>query len=125
MKNYNRNNRKNKVPVKSLVFLLVALAFLAAVLLPIPYYVEGPGATIKLDELITVNDQKDDHSGSFSLTSVGIRQATLVTAIKSKLTDFEDLVTERELMGMPPMKNTIASKIIIWNLRKMLRLSRL
>lgn len=99
MKNYNRNNRKNKVPVKSLVFLLVALAFLAAVLLPIPYYVEGPGATIKLDELITVNDQKDDHSGSFSLTSVGIRQATLVTAIKSKLTDFEDLVTERELMG--------------------------
>ena len=52
---------------------------------PIPYYIEEPGETINLKELITVNDQKDKHKGSFSLTSVGIRRATIFTALKSKI----------------------------------------
>ena len=32
----------------------------------LPYYVESPGATIDLKELITVNDKEDKGSGSFS-----------------------------------------------------------
>ncbi len=52
-----------------------------------------------MKELITVNDQKDQHDGSFSLTSVGIRQATVFTAIGSKFNQFQDLVSEEELFG--------------------------
>lgn len=91
--------KRNKAPIPQLLLLLAALAVLASLLVPIPYYIEAPGATIKLDELITVNDQKDQHSGSFALTSVGIRQATAATALKAKLSDFQDLITKQDLMG--------------------------
>ena len=69
------------------------------VVVPLPYYVESPGATIDLKELITVNDKEDKGSGSFSLTSVGIRQATGFLALKAKMTPFEELISEEELTG--------------------------
>ena len=56
----------------------------------LPYYVESPGATIDLKELITVNDKEDKGSGSFSLTSVGIRQATGFLALKAKMTPLKN-----------------------------------
>ncbi|MGM0139526.1 lon-like protease [Enterococcus sp. DIV0755b] len=90
---------KRKVPIKRLLLLLFALILMACVALPIPYYIEAPGSTIKLDTLVKVNDQKDKFSGSFSLTSVGIRQATVATALFAKTQSFSDLVTKEELMG--------------------------
>lgn len=90
---------KRKVPVKRLLLLLLALVLMACVALPIPYYIEAPGSTIKLDTLVKVNDKKDKFSGSFSLTSVGIRQATVATALFAKMQAFSDLVTKEELMG--------------------------
>ncbi len=82
-----------------LISFIIALIVIGCVFIPLPYYIEQPGSTIDLKELITVNNQKDDRSGSFSLTSVGIRQASVVTAIKSKFSPFEDLVSEAELFG--------------------------
>ena len=90
---------KNKFSGKRLLVLLAALVAIACVIVPIPYYVEGPGATIDLSKLITVNGQEDDFSGSFSLTSVGIRQATVLTAAKAKFSDFEEVVSKEALMG--------------------------
>lgn len=90
---------KNKFSVKRLGFVLIGLIVLACFVLPLPYYVEGPGATIELSELITVNGKEDEHSGSFSLTSVGIRQATVATAAKAKVSDFEEVVSKDALMG--------------------------
>ncbi|MDT2762996.1 SepM family pheromone-processing serine protease [Enterococcus asini] len=90
---------KNKFSVKRLLLLLAALVAIACVIVPIPYYVEGPGATIDLSELITVNGKEDDFPGSFSLTSVGIRQATVLTAAKAKFSDFEEVVSKEALMG--------------------------
>lgn len=75
------------------------------VVVPLPYYVESPGATIDLKELITVNDKEDKGSGSFSLTSVGIRQATGFLALKAKMTPFEKLISEEELTGGATKKN--------------------
>ncbi|WP_279280544.1 SepM family pheromone-processing serine protease [Enterococcus gallinarum] len=88
-----------KSTVKYTLLLVAALVVAACAFLPIPYYIEQPGATINLKELITVNDQKDQNDGSFSLTSVGIRQATVFTAIGSKFNQFQDLVSEEELFG--------------------------
>lgn len=72
---------------------------LGIVVVPIPYYIEQPGATINLKDLITVNQKKDEQPGSFSLTSVGIRQATVASALASKFSDFDELVSEKDLMG--------------------------
>lgn len=47
-----------KSTVKYTLLLVTALVVAACAFLPIPYYIEQPGATINLKELITVNDQK-------------------------------------------------------------------
>ncbi|WP_368252197.1 SepM family pheromone-processing serine protease [Enterococcus sp. 2201sp1_2201st1_B8_2201SCRN_220225] len=90
---------KNKFSLKRLGLVIAGLIVLACFLVPIPFYVEGPGATIDLSELIKVNGKEDQHSGSFSLTSVGIRQGTVATVAKAKFSDFEDVVSKDELMG--------------------------
>ncbi len=90
---------KNKISVKYFGLLIVALLLSASVFLPIPYYIEKPGSTIDLKELITVNGQTDEQPGSFSLTSVGIQRATLVTALKAKMSPFEDLISKEDLFG--------------------------
>lgn len=84
---------------KTLILLIIALAIFASVFLPLPYYIEKPGSTIELKDLITVNDKKDQEDGSFSLTSVGVQQASVVTAIKAKISPFEELVSEEDLFG--------------------------
>lgn len=84
---------------KTLILFVIALAVCASVFLPLPYYVEKPGSTIDLKELITVNEKKDQSDGSFYLTSVGVQQASVVTALKAKLSPFEELVSEDELFG--------------------------
>ncbi|AYW48694.1 peptidase [Tetragenococcus osmophilus] len=84
---------------KLFVLFIIALAVCASVFLPLPYYIEKPGSTIDLKELITVNEQKDQEEGSFSLTSVGVQQASAVTALKAQISPFEELVSEDELFG--------------------------
>lgn len=84
---------------KTLILFIIALAVCASVFLPLPYYIEKPGSTIDLKDLITVNEKKDQEEGSFSLTSVGVQQASAVTALKAKFSPFEELVSEDELFG--------------------------
>lgn len=85
--------------LKTILVIFLGIFIIGFVVVPLPYYVEAPGATINLKELITVNGQQDKESGSFSLTSVGIRQATGFTAVKAKLSSFEDLISSEELTG--------------------------
>lgn len=85
--------------LKIILVIFLGIFVIGFVVVPLPYYVEAPGATIDLKELITVNGQKDKETGSFSLTSVGIRQATAFTAIKAKLSSFEDVISAEELTG--------------------------
>lgn len=90
---------KNKSVVKYLLLVLLSLVVAASLFLPIPYFVERPGSTIDLKELVTVNGEKDEQSGSFSLTSVAIRQATVWTAAIAKLDPFQDVISEEEMFG--------------------------
>ncbi|MFD2728514.1 SepM family pheromone-processing serine protease [Enterococcus camelliae] len=90
---------KKKTWLKFSLFFVTLLVVLGIVVVPIPYYIEQPGATINLKDLITVNQKKDEQPGSFSLTSVGIRQATVASALASKFSDFDELVSEKDLMG--------------------------
>ncbi|WP_165006127.1 MULTISPECIES: SepM family pheromone-processing serine protease [unclassified Enterococcus] len=85
--------------LKTILIIFLGMLIIGFVVVPLPYYVESPGATIDLKELITVNNKKDESPGSFSLTSVGIRQATGFLAVKAKLEPFEELISEDELTG--------------------------
>lgn len=90
---------KNKSVIKGILMVLAAILIVGIFLWPLPYYVESPGATINLKEIITVNDKEDKEDGSFSLTSVGIQQATAFRALKAKIAPFQELVSEDELTG--------------------------
>lgn len=90
---------KNKAPIKYILLGILALFIVASIFLPIPYYIEKPGSTIALNELVTVNGQKDQEPGSFSLTSVGVYQATLLRAAQAKFDPFSDIVSEEEFFG--------------------------
>ncbi|MHC5267655.1 SepM family pheromone-processing serine protease [Enterococcus sp. LJL98] len=90
--------KKNKT-IKYLFLLLCAIGLVASFVLPIPYYIERPGVPTHLNQLITVNGQKDEAPGSYSLTSVAIYQATLVRAIRAKFEPFSDIISEKELFG--------------------------
>lgn len=75
------------------------LLIVLAIFFPLPYYIEEPGSTINLKELITVNNQSDQQSGEFALTSVGVRQATPLRFVLAKFSDFDEIVTEKEFYG--------------------------
>lgn len=91
---------KNKnITVKGVLLFFVLLAVIASMLLPIPYYIEGPGTTENLKDFVTVAGTKDTRSGGFYLTTVGIHQATVFTALKAKLEPFSEVITREELLG--------------------------
>jgi len=90
---------KKKTWLKVSLFFATLLVVLGIVVVPIPYYIEQPGSTINLKDLITVNNKEDTQAGSFSLTSVGIRRATVATALISKFSAFDELLSEKDLMG--------------------------
>lgn len=90
---------QNKKWWKTLSVILLGTLLAGFVIVPLPYYVEAPGATIDLKDMITVDDQKDKESGSFSLTSVGIRRATGFGVVSALLSDFQDVISEEELTG--------------------------
>nr|WP_305775325.1 SepM family pheromone-processing serine protease [Lentilactobacillus kosonis] len=63
------------------VMVLVVLGFL----LPLPQYIEGPGAAFDLSKVVTIKNHPDKHRGEFLLTSVGIAKARPFTYLYAKL----------------------------------------
>lgn len=92
-------NRKEKLSIKAMLPLLFTLLVIGGILIPLPYYIEGPGTTENLKQFVTVDNKQDTQSGAFYLTTVSVRRATLFTAAKAKLSKFEDLISKEELMG--------------------------
>lgn len=90
---------KKKFPIKYVLLLISAIFIVACVLLPIPYYIQRPGSTVPLAELVTVNDQVDDAPGSYALTSVGVYQGTVLRVLQAKFDPFSDVISEEEMFG--------------------------
>ncbi len=94
-----KNKHEEKVSIKSMLPFILVVLLIIVMIFPIPYYIEGPGTTENLKEFVTVNNEKDSESGAFYLTTVGVRKATLGSALKAKFSDFQELVSKEELMG--------------------------
>ncbi|MGK0550556.1 SepM family pheromone-processing serine protease [Enterococcus faecalis] len=92
-------NDQKKVSFKSFLPVIGLLILIGGLMMPLPYYIEGPGTTENLKKFVTVDHQKDQASGAFYLTTVGVRPATGFTAIKAKFSSFEELLSKKELMG--------------------------
>ena len=73
--------------------MVLALLLIGLFIVPIPYYIEGPGTTENLKEFVTV-DGKRYAVWCFYLTTVGIRSATIF-AIKANFSDFQEVMSKR------------------------------
>ena len=80
-------------PFALIIFLIIVM------IVPIPYYIEGPGATENLKEFVTVDNKKDSEPGAFYLTTVGVRKATLGSALIANFSDFKEIISRKDLMG--------------------------
>ncbi len=93
------NKKTEKFSFKSLIPMVLALLLIGLFIVPIPYYIEGPGTTENLKEFVTVNGKKDTQSGAFYLTTVGIRSATIFFCHKSKLFGFSRSHVQKRING--------------------------
>ena len=94
-----KNKHEEKRSIKSMFPFIIVILLIVIMIFPIPYYIEGPGTTENLKDFVTVNSKKDTEPGAFYLTTVGVRKATLGSALKAKFSDFQELVSKEELMG--------------------------
>ncbi|WP_207694222.1 PDZ domain-containing protein [Enterococcus sp. DIV0212c] len=93
------NEHEEKISIKSILPFAAVILLIVLLIFPIPYYIEGPGTTENLKEFVTVENKKDSEPGAFYLTTVGVRKATLGSALKAKFSDFQELVSKKDLMG--------------------------
>ncbi|QCA29583.1 PDZ domain-containing protein [Vagococcus xieshaowenii] len=72
---------------------------MTSLFLPLPYYIEMPGSADDVQQFVTVDGQKNEHTGAYLLTTVGIRQATPLTLLTAKFNDFQEVETKEALFG--------------------------
>lgn len=90
---------KRKYSLKTFIPYLLIAAFILVFVIRIPYYIEGPGSTENLKDFVTVDGKNDKSSGGFYLTTVGVRKATLASALFAHFSDFNELISKEDLMG--------------------------
>lgn len=89
-----------KLPTWLKILLVFIVVYLFA-FQPIPYYLESPGQAFGLDNMVEIDEKYAENEGEFYLTTVGIRQATPMTALLS-LRPFHSLLSEQRLFGEVP-----------------------
>jgi len=76
---------------------LTVVLVLALFLIPLPYYIEGPGSANNLKSFVTVKGHPDRHSGKFMLTSVLTAPARPITWLYAELNPHYSVVSAAEM----------------------------
>jgi len=87
--------KKRSLWLKIIIGIILVLTF---IFMPIPYYIQGPGAIFQLDEMIEVDGEYPNEEGNFMMTTVGVLQATPLTSFMQFLPNY-DGVSEADMLG--------------------------
>ncbi|TLG80218.1 SepM family pheromone-processing serine protease [Vagococcus zengguangii] len=90
--------RKSKTPLFFCI-IIACLVTMIGLFLPLPYYIEMPGSAEDVQQFVTIDGQKNENTGAYLLTTVGIRQASPVTLLAAKFNEFQEIETKEELFG--------------------------
>ncbi|MBO0469043.1 PDZ domain-containing protein [Enterococcus sp. DIV0242_7C1] len=93
------NEQEERISIKSMLPFVLVIVLIIAMIFPIPYYIEGPGTTENLKDFVSVDNKQDTEPGAFYLTTVGVRKATLASLITASFSDFQEIVSKKDLMG--------------------------
>ncbi|WEG72892.1 SepM family pheromone-processing serine protease [Vagococcus intermedius] len=96
-KKYQSKHRRDLI--KYSILIGISLLAILSVLVPLPYYIEMPGSAEDTKNFVTVDGKRDKQPGSFMLTTVGIQRGTLASLATAKLSSFQDIISQDELMG--------------------------
>lgn len=77
----------------SLILLVVSLT------VPLPYYIEVPGAAEDIRKVLVVDNKEDKEAGSYEFVTVGVQRATFAHLVYAWLTDFTDIYSAEEMTG--------------------------
>ncbi|MBE9389784.1 SepM family pheromone-processing serine protease [Vagococcus salmoninarum] len=92
-----KNNKRELL--KSILMIVLSVMVIASVVIRLPYYIEVPGSAENVRDFVSVDGQRNNEEGSYMLTTVGIRQGTLVSLIAAKFLPFQEIVSKQDLMG--------------------------
>lgn len=88
----------NKI-ILILSIVLGTVALWAAVLLPLPYYIESIGGASDVRQVLTVNGETDQEAGSYNFVYVQVHQATALQLLAAQFDKHSDIYTEEEITG--------------------------
>ena len=89
---------KKKIRWPLYVIAALIVTFLAFVV-PLPYYIEVPGGSEDIRQVLKVNDTEDKEAGAYQFVTVGVQHATLAHMIYAWLTPFTDIRSAKEMTG--------------------------
>lgn len=92
-------NKKPFIKIRWLLISLVTSLALIGLLLPLPYYIEMPGSTENVEQMVKIDGTKKVDKGSLNLTTVSVAQATGASLIYAAFTDFTDVYSKQDMMG--------------------------
>ena len=81
--------------IGTLLLILALLAFFV----PLPYYLEMPGSSEDIRQVMRVNQKNDEASGSYDFVTVAVKQATFSDIVYAWVTPFTDIYSEKEMTG--------------------------
>ncbi|MGT2811080.1 SepM family pheromone-processing serine protease [Streptococcus minor] len=91
--------KTHKKIILILSIILATVAVWAAVLVPLPYYIESPGGATDIRQVLMVNGQEDQEPGSYNFVYVQVRQATALQLLAANFDKHSDIYTDEEMTG--------------------------
>ena len=89
---------KKKIRWPLYVIAALIMTFLAFVV-PLPYYIEVPGGSEDIRQVLKDNDTEDKEAGAYQFVTVGVQHATLAHMIYAWLTPFTDIRSAQDTTG--------------------------
>lgn len=91
--------KTHKKIILILSIILATVAVWAAVLVPLPYYIESPGGATDIRQVLMVNGEEDQEPGSYNFVYVQVRQATALQLLAANFDKHSDIYTDEEMTG--------------------------
>ena len=93
------NSKKRSKLLKRILMIGLPILAVIALIVPTNNYIEVPGTTESVNQMVKVDGKKDQSKGNFYLTTVEIAQANLAMMIYAHFNSFATIYSAEDLMG--------------------------
>lgn len=91
--------KKNKKIIFIVATVLLSLLVWAAILIPLPYYIESPGGASDVRSVLQVNGKEDEEEGSYNFVYVQVKQGSAFQLLLAALDPHADVYSADEMTG--------------------------